>query len=82
MNSGEFDAYIEPFDWWLTGPNRYGLSDEFFNYTHYRYIYGEKFNIAPRFHYGPVSSVDFPDIKDQFLNMWDTQLERIIHLGS
>ena len=82
MGSGEFDGYIEPSDWWVAGPNNYYLSDKYFNYTHFKYIWEDKYNIAPRFHYAKVSSVDVPEIKNQYLNMWDTQLEKEIHLGS
>ena len=62
VGSGEFDAYLEPSDWFIAGPKEYGLSDKFFNYTQFQYLWEDKFNIAPRFHYARVASIDVPEI--------------------
>ena len=62
VGSGEFDAYLEPSDWFIAGPKEYGLSDKFFNYTQFQYLWEDKFNIAPRFHYKRVASIDVPEI--------------------
>ena len=78
--TGEFDAYFEPIDKnnSLTfGPNDFELSDIFFNYTHFRYLWGDRYNIAPRYHYGGerpgfVKILDVVGLDGQFLNMWDT----------
>ena len=93
--TGEFDAYFEPVDKadFLTfgrtrsGPNEFELSDIFFNYTHFRYLWGDRYNVAPRYHYGGegpgfVKILDVVGLDGQFLNMWDTKLEKEIHLGS
>ena len=78
--TGEFDAYFEPIDKnnSLTfGPNDFELSDIFFNYTHFQYLWGDRYNIAPRYHYGGVvpefvKILDVVGLDGQFLNMWDT----------
>ena len=72
VGSGEFDAYIEPLKYSLEGPNTLVHSYQSFNYTHFKYLWDDKYNIAPRYHQGKVYSIDVPDIKDQYLNMWDT----------
>ena len=64
VSTGEFDAYLEPSDWWVAGPKYYGLSDKFFNYTQFKYLWEDKFNIAPRFHYKNVASIDVAEIKE------------------
>ena len=81
-STGEFDAYYEPVDWywggWTRGPLDFGISDVFFNYTHFQYIWGDKYNIAPRYHYSAVTDIaeNGENIENQNFMMWDTQLEK------
>ena len=54
--TGEFDAYFEPVDMYygnqIQGPNLFDTSDTFFNYTRFHDLYGDRYNVAPRYHYG------------------------------
>ena len=58
----------------------YCVQDRFLNYTQVKTLYGEKFNLAPRFHECGVH-LSGAEYVEMGITFWDTQREKDIKLG-